>query len=428
MASKEQIDAAKIALEEAKALYNEGKQQYNTALEVYNKTKVAVAGATTLLNTLKNSNFSPEQILQRASQLSNGAISTSIPNVDAQQYIQEQINKTTSQLNSAVIEQRKAEKEVQKLTKYVNGLQDRISVITNQLQIAITTPSLKKQADKGVKTANTLVKENGKKVRLNGVLLNKKVGKVVKPAIKAAAVYAIAKLLNSQVNKLSKDVQKLGELVDRTNAIIQSIQTKQDIQKAKAARDAALVTLAASQRKVSQIRRIIKTLQTLLFILKLVLFLLTLLPLKVRPKKVQKIAKAMMNIDAASILLGTARSILDNLIAEIQYQRSRLLPIGDIIDNALNNNLSPDEIQNLLNNANYGKLGPLEGVVYRGFTFAILEEEDPRFVVAGNKRRYAVAYDRSGFIVLRSDASFTLDPEVLVNELKLIIDEQNLEP
>ena len=166
-----------------------------------------------------------------------------------------------------------------------------------------------------------------------------------------------------------------------------------------------------------------------MFILKLVLFLLTLLPLKVRPKKVQRIVKAMLNIDAATVLLGAARAVLDNLIAEIQYQRARLLPISDVIDNAINNNLSPEEILALLNRpGNYGQLGPLDGVVYRGFTFAILEENDPKFVVAGNKRRYAVAYDRSGFLVLQSTPSFTLDPEVLVEELKLIIDEQNLEP
>jgi hypothetical protein len=402
--------------------------QYDTALETYNQAKEAVISNTTLLNSLKNPNLSPEQIIQRISNTPGSQLVASGANINPEQFIQEQTKNVTDKLNRAVTEQRKAEKEVQKLTKYINGLQSRISVITNQLQIAITAISLKKQADNNIRIVNNLVKVNGKKIRLNGILLNKKVGKVVKTVAKAAAIYAIAKLLNSQINKLSKDVQRLGELVDKTNTIIQSIQTKQDIQKAKAARDSALVALAACERKLTQIRKIISTLQTLLFVLKLVLFLITLIPTKTRPKRVRRIVKAMLAIDAATVLVGTGRSVLDNLIAEIQYQRSRLLPIGDIIDNALNNNLSPDEIQNLLNNSNYGKLGPLDGVVYRGFTFAILEEEDPRFVVAGNKRRYAVAYDRSGFITLRSDASFTLDPEVLVNELKLIIDEQNLEP
>jgi hypothetical protein len=103
------------------------------------------------------------------------------------------------------------------------------------------------------------------------------------------------------------------------------------------------------------------------------------------------------------------------------------LPISDIIDQAIDNNLTPEEILGLLNAGNFGQLGPIAGVAYRGFTFAIYEEEDPRFVVAGNKRRYAVALDRSGFIRLRSQASFTLDPDVLIEELKLQIDEQNIE-
>ena len=47
--------------------------------------------------------------------------------------------------------------------------------------------------------------------------------------------------------------------------------------------------------------------------------------------------------------------------------------------------------------------------------------------MAGNKRRYAVALDRSGFTVLQSEPSFTLDPNVLIEELKLEIDKRNLE-
>ena len=83
-------------------------------------------------------------------------------------------------------------------------------------------------------------------------------------------------------------------------------------------------------------------------------------------------------------------------------------------------------MRDLLATSNEG-LGPVEGVVYNGFTFSIVEEDDPKFVVAGNKRRYAVALDRSGFVVLQSTPSFTLDPNVLIEELKLEIDKRNLE-
>jgi len=431
--TKERIKASQEALKAAKALYNDGKKQYDSALESYNLAKASFTQAENLVKTLKDTNLDTKQALQKAAQFSNdpsnyGKDITQL-GISPDQILKQQLNKATGLLNSAQIIKRQAEKEFQKATKFLNGVKDRINVIANQLQIAITNISLKKQAETQKQIAVTQIKTIEKKVKLNGGLLNKRVAAgAIKAVQKAAAIYATSKLLNLQLNKLSKDTQRLGELVDKTNEIILNVKTKQDVQKAKAARDAALSTLASAERKITQIRNIIKTLQTLLFILKLVLFLITLIPLKTRPAKVKKIVKAMMNIDAATVLLGAARAVLDSLIAEIQYQRSRLLPISDVIDNALNNNLSSDEIALLLERPGFGQLGPIDGVVYRGFTFAILEEDDPKFVVAGNKRRYAVAYDRSGFIVLRSTPSFTLDPEVLVEELKLTIDENNLEP
>jgi len=64
---------------------------------------------------------------------------------------------------------------------------------------------------------------------------------------------------------------------------------------------------------------------------------------------------------------------------------------------------------------------------YKGFKFKIKEEQNQAFVVKGNKRRYAVATDRDGVEVLKSDFSFTLDPNDLVDQLKLIIDQRNLQ-
>jgi hypothetical protein len=432
--TSERIKASQEALDTAKTLYADGKKQYESALLLYNAAKVSFTQSENLVKTLKDTTLDSKQILQKASQFTNDPANygkdINQPGVNPDQIVKQQLNKATESLNVAQKQKRKAEKEFQKATKFLNGAKDRINVLSNQLQITTSKVSLKKQAEVQKQISNNQIKVINKKVKLNGVLLNKKIAaSAIKAVAKAAAIYATSKLLNIQISKLSKDVQRLGELVDKTNEIIANVKTKQDVQKAKAARDAALSTLASSERKVTQIRNIIKTLQTLLFILKLVLFILTLIPLKTRPAKVKKIVKAMVTIDAATVLLGAARVALDSSIAEIQYQRSRLLPISDIIDNAINDNLSPEEILALLNRpGTYGQLGPLEGVVYRGFTFAILEENDPNFVVAGNKRRYAVAYDRSGFLVLQSTPSFTLDPEVLVEELKLIIDERNLEP
>jgi hypothetical protein len=66
--------------------------------------------------------------------------------------------------------------------------------------------------------------------------------------------------------------------------------------------------------------------------------------------------------------------------------------------------------------------------LYKGFKFQIKEEQDARFVVRGTiKRRYAVAINRQGVEVLRSEYSFTLDPNDLVDQLKLVIDRQKLQ-
>ena len=119
-----------------------------------------------------------------------------------------------------------------------------------------------------------------------------------------------------------------------------------------------------------------------------------------------------------SILLQVSQATLSSFISSIAYERSRLLPLNNILEQADAQNLTPEEVRGLLSASDSG-LGPVIGVEYNGFTFSIIEEEDPNFVVAGNKRRYAVALDRSGFIALQSPPSFTLDPNVLSEELKI---------
>jgi DNA polymerase III sliding clamp (beta) subunit (PCNA family) len=68
---------------------------------------------------------------------------------------------------------------------------------------------------------------------------------------------------------------------------------------------------------------------------------------------------------------------------------------------------------------------------YKEFKFKIKEEQtlgaQQAQVVKGNKRRYAVAVNRDGTEVLKSDFSFTLDPNDLIEQLKLVIDQRNLQ-
>ena len=62
-------------------------------------------------------------------------------------------------------------------------------------------------------------------------------------------------------------------------------------------------------------------------------------------------------------------------------------------------------------------------ITYKGFTFAIKLElkQNPNY-----PRRYAVALNQDEVILLRSTSSFTSNPQTLIDELKLIIDRDNL--
>jgi hypothetical protein len=430
--NKEKIDAIKFSLEESKKLYNDTKQEYDKLLLIYDKAKVVAEQSKSFVSSLNVPGLDPTQILQRAATLSPDP-QTYLNQVnqsrgDAQAFLKKQRDEANKNFRLVENVKKKAEKEFQRITRSLNGLSERITVLTEQLGTIVKETTLTRESDISIKESIAKIAQRQSKITLNGVkILFKKNQAAIKAIAKAAALYTVAKLLNSQITKLSKTVNQLDTLVNSVNDQIISIQTKQDVLKAKVTRDAALNTLNTAERQITQVRNTIRTLETLARIISLALRVALLIPIPpFTPLKItQKVINATLTLDAITILLGIVKEALNDLISEVQYQRSRLLPISDIIDDSINNNLTPIEIKDLLDRL---KLGPLTGVVYRGFTFAILEENNPRFVVSGNKRRYAVAYDRSGFVVLQSKPSFTLDPEVLIDELKLIIDEQNLKP
>jgi hypothetical protein len=429
------IQAAQQSLEDTRALYNEGQLQYEAVVAKYEQAKVASIQAKSFVDTLKNNQLDASAALRAAAAFApdpreyNNTVNQ--PGVNPQIILQQQTNDAIKKLNVAETARRRAEKEVQEATKFLNGVQNRINVILNQLGIVKSGISLKKKAETAKKQNNNKIKQRTKKVKINDTrALVKKNKAAIKALAKSAALYIVSRLLNKEVQKLAKIVQRLGELVDKVNDQIEAIETRQDVLRARVTRDAAIAELNKAERQITNVRNVLRTLETLLTITSLLLRIVLLIPIPpFTPLRItQKITNVILTLDSLTVIVGINRSALDGLIVEVQYQRSRLLPISDIIDQALENNLTPQEIADLLNRSgNYGQLGPIEGVVYRGFTFAIYEENDPRFVVDGNKRRYAVALDRSGFIVLRSQASFTLDPDILVQELKLQIDQQNLE-
>ena len=113
-----------------------------------------------------------------------------------------------------------------------------------------------------------------------------------------------------------------------------------------------------------------------------------------------------------SAALPIITTCLQKLISILEDYRSQLLAINNILDN----NLPPTPV-NL--GTDYG--------TYKGFKFALREENNPKFEVRGNKRHYAVAINKQNIDQLKSEPSFTLDPNDLIEQLKLVIDQQNLQ-
>jgi hypothetical protein len=237
--------------------------------------------------------------------------------------------------------------------------------------------------------------------------------------------------------------KRIQDLIDDTNAIIEAATTKQAIENARVIRNSTLSAINENERKLESLRKLIANINRVITLLNLVLSIIILIftipkpfglgptmptPVANRVKKLQDI------IFALNITLSILQGILDAKLDDLRDLRSQLLNINNILDNVTLNNLSDDELQDFINNlqTQSSLINSTTFPEYKGFKFQIKEEEtignQQAIVIRGNiKRRYAVAINKSGVEILKSELSFTLDPPDLIEQLKIIIDQQNLQ-
>ena len=448
--TKEQkIAAAKKSLEEAKKVASDAQAQYAKAEALYNKAKAAtlaiqalatstVAGAAGAVsaagNLASSANVSAAVSTPGAAAASGAAIGAGIGSAISTLSPEEKDKEIKKYKDQAKKLEKQAQKELEKAQKAYEGAKKRILIIQEQLQIIFTKKTPKEKADQQKKLSKEKIKNGNKKIKLDKAKLKAGLKKVIAVGGPIAIVFVFGRILNSYITRLAETVNQLSTLVDQTNDIISAATTKTDIQKAGVARDAALATLSAAEAQVRSFEQVIQSMSLSINIFTLIINIAAALP--TAPYQLATIgiiasriiAKFNPVLISLSVLLQIAKTTLDSFLTSIAYERSRLLPLNEVLDQAISQDLTPEETRELLANstANTG-LGPVLGVEHNGFTFSIIEENDPKFVVAGNKRRYAVALDRSGFVVLQSTPSFTLDPNVLIEELKVEIDKRNLE-
>lgn len=231
-------------------------------------------------------------------------------------------------------------------------------------------------------------------------------------------------LITNRMIKIVGGLEKLQSLVNRTNNVIRTANTPEKINQARVLRNSAVNELDKSQKEIITISKQIGKIQNIITIFGAIVSALSLIPFPVPPKVPTTIQKAANIVSGLGFALGVVLPLLQNIIFRIEDLKRQLLQINNLIDGKTAVALPANEFGDLLN-----LIGETDGKFenYKGFRFEIKEEEDPRFVVKEYKRRYAVAIDRYNVEVLKSEYSFTLEPQVLIDQLKLIIDQKNLQ-
>jgi len=290
----------------------------------------------------------------------------------------------------------------------------------------------KSQKDKAKKRKIKLKKRIKKTKAERNEAKSKKNKSILKGAKAAKSLVPVITLL--LVNKIAAVISqndKIGKLVDDTNAIITEANLSNNpvkLQNAKLARDNAVRIITDNENKIRKINNDIQRISTYINITNIIVNVVgpiilglpatspvdTVSPAKERFRR-RIYEPAVKTLNGLTTYLPTILLSLEKAIQILNDYKTQLLNLNGEIDNAATSS-------DLFLTDPTGTFGE-----YKGFKFAIKEEDNPKFVVRGYKRRYAVALNKRNIEALKSDYSFTLDPNDLIDQLKLIIDQRNLQ-
>jgi len=370
----------------------------------------------------------------------------------------------------------------------------KLRTLNERLQNIILDPYKKMKDDLAKFKKNVNDKKNFKD-QLKSVTDSQKLRQLALNITKTIVVTTTS-LLTQELIKVVSDNANLQELVDKTNEIIDTATTIDQLNQARVARNGCISKINQQESKIQAALKVLNTINTILQVFNVLTRVLDLVPVASpfgilsKPATILW-AKARFILDgiAAALciiipILQGAIFILEDLkrqihdlntnlesktlsllsdidlfdyLSQIKYSGNDPLcdttqRIGEsIVDYtarlrnseclrnllaAQNPNADSNTIQNLLDTSSLSNLSGLVNQItpstsnlgtYKGFTFFTREENDPKFVVKGNKRHYVVAVDTKNIERIKSDYSFTLNPTQLVTQLKLVIDQQNLQ-
>lgn len=207
-----------------------------------------------------------------------------------------------------------------------------------------------------------------------------------------------------------------------------------------------IVNLGISQ--LNNIIKIIDTISGIITVSSVIIKILTALPIPARfltsgiiVKFSNTVQKTDRKIESLNNTIDNTKPFLSILLNLLNTLKTLLLVLDQIIglieaflasknqnyQNYLNSSLSD-------NVTNYQDLSGLNNIInsniigyYKGFKFELREENNIQYQIGNIKRKYAVAINTKGIEVLKSDYSFASHPQVLIDELKQVIDFNNLQ-
>ena len=275
----------------------------------------------------------------------------------------------------------------------------------------------RKEARAKAKQRTKAEKQAARKQRRKAVLQN----------AKKTLVPILTLLLTNKIAEVISQNDKIQQLVDEANVIITAANESNNpsqLENAKVVRDNAIKVIQSNEDKIIKINDQIQRITIYITIFSTVFSILSSIPIptsvppgigipvNVITKIIILLEKANKIVLALSALLPTVLVSLEKAIQILEELKAQLLPVNG----ELESKLPPVPVR-------FGTDYP----PYKGFKFALREENNPKFVVQGNKRHYAVAINKQNIEQLKSDLSFTLDPNDLIEQLKLVIDQQNLQ-
>jgi len=320
----------------------------------------------------------------------------------------------------------------------IKNFEDEKTKLKEDLVKIISGPYEKLKAERLKRKNRVKQKRNKNKAERTKARRNLAI-KVAKNAAKTLAPIIALQLTNQLIAVISQR-EKLETLVNQVNDYITSANTPETIQIAINLRNNTITLINNSINKLQSIKKVTEQITLYITIFSLIVAILSAIPIPVAvppgigipfnliTKIVKTLEKANKLIASLSVVLAICTVLLENEISKLNELILKLKEISQVLDQSALSNLNDQELSDLTSSllSNVDQFGE-----YKGFKFKIKEEQtlgaQQAIVVKGIKRHYAVAINRDGVEQLKSEYSFTLDPNDLVEQLKLVIDQKNLQ-